>query len=359
MSAVTPRQATDDLPRSRLTGAFERRVGRVLDAQLEPGAPVVVACSGGPDSTAALVATARARGSRGGAVVAACFDHRMRPRAETTADRAFVQTLAGRLGVPMRSGAASAGSTAAGEAEAREARYRWLAAVCRGAEASACVTGHTLDDQAETVLLRLARGSGLTGAGAMAEASPWPVAVAGAPLTLLRPLLRVGRERVLDYLDSLEIEARRDPSNELLTFDRNRVRHRVLAELRKVNPRAAEQIARFARLAREDEEALGAWAEQSLRESAMFGSGRAKLERRALREAPPAIGSRMLRLAADGVGLQLDGSQVEQLLGIARQKGRRASLAGGEAWTDEEWLHLSRGHAASGETSGETSAGEA
>jgi tRNA(Ile)-lysidine synthase len=335
-----PALPADDLPHSRLTGAFERRVARVLDAHLAPGVPAVVGCSGGPDSTAALIATVRARARRGGAVVAACFDHRMRPRHETEADRAFVEGIADRLGVPTRTGEALDGRGARSEAEAREARYGWLAEVCDEAAARACVTGHTLDDQAETVLLRLARGTGTAGIAAMAEAAPCPGQGAGHGLVVIRPLLDVTREQVLDYLDALEIEARRDPSNELLTFDRNRVRHRVLTELRAVNPRAAEQIARLARLAREDDEALTAWAERELAAAARAEGDRVAIERRALRAAPPAVAARMLRLGAARAGLVVDGAQLEQLLSIAARAGGRASLAGGEAWTDREWLHL-------------------
>ncbi len=98
---------TDQLPHSRLTGAFERRVGRELDALLPAEAATVVACSGGPDSIAVLVAVARARGGRSGAVTAACFDHGLRPAAETALDRAAVESVARRLGVRAVGGSAS------------------------------------------------------------------------------------------------------------------------------------------------------------------------------------------------------------------------------------------------------------
>ena len=120
--------------------------------------------------------------------------------------------------------------------------------------------------------------------------------------------------------------AREDDTNELLTFDRNRVRHRVLAELRRVNPRAADRIAHFAGLARADEEALGAWAERAATEIISYEAGDARVDRRALLALPPAIGSRVLRRAAERLGLRLDGAQVEQLLAIARP-ARRARLA--------------------------------
>src|SRR5690606_16874186 len=195
-------------------------------------------------------------------VTAACFDHRLRPDIEVETERAVVREVSEALRMPVVFGA-SGGPAAGGEAGAREARYRWLARVCRDTGAQVCVTGHTLDDQAETVLLRLVRGSGLPGASAMATLASWPVPdvePAAPPLRVLRPLLGCARQELLEYLDALGLEAREDPSNELVTFDRNRIRHRVLPELRRLNPRAARRIAAFAELARADDEALQAWA---------------------------------------------------------------------------------------------------
>jgi tRNA(Ile)-lysidine synthetase-like protein len=232
-----------DLVSNRATSTFERRVARALGAHLGAGRTLLAACSGGPDSTAALIAVARAAAAAGGEAVAANFDHGTRIEAETAADRAYVEALAQRLGIRALAGSARAAEGAEGaedgsEAAAREARYRWLAAATREAGAAACVTGHTRDDQAETVLLRLTRGAGLSGAAAMTADAAWPVeapapaAASGGPAPrLLRPLLEVGRAEVLAYLDALGLAGlgltpRSDPTNERLGFDRNRVTRR-------------------------------------------------------------------------------------------------------------------------------------
>ena len=337
---------TDRFPHSRLTGAFERRVGRELDAHVPADAATVVASSGGPDSTAVLVAVARARGGRGGAVIAACFDHGLRPAAETALDRAAVESVARQLGVRAVGGSAS-GRTAAEagagvEAAARDARYRWLAGVCRDAGAGWCITGHTLDDQAETVLLRLARGTGTTGVAAMASCAPWPLADCGEGFSVVRPLLGTRREAVAAYLDALDVEPRSDPTNELTAFDRNRVRHRVLPELRAINPRAEEALSRFAALARRDDEALEGWARREAERIVSVGAGAALVRRRPLLDLPPAVASRVLRLAAQRVGLAMDAAQVAQLLRIARRRGARLSLSGGDAAVLEEEVRISR-----------------
>ncbi len=336
----------DQLPHSRLTDAFERRVGRDLMAHLPADAATVVACSGGPDSTAVLVAVARARGAGSGAVIAACFDHGLRPPAETALDRAAVESVARQLGVRAVGGSASeqpvTESGGGVEAAARDARYRWLAGVCREAGARWCITGHTLDDQAETVLLRLARGTGTTGVAAMAPCAPWPLADCGEGLSVVRPLLETRREAVMAYLDALGIEARSDPTNELTAFDRNRVRHRVLPELRAINPRAEEALSRFAAFARRDDEALEGWARREAERIVSIGAGAALVRRRPLLDLPPAVGSRVLRMAAQRVGLTLDATQVAQLLRIALRRGSRLSLSGGDATVLPEELRIGR-----------------
>ena len=352
--------------RNRATDAFERRVARALGEHLHAGATLLVACSGGPDSSAALVAVARAAASRGAAVVAANFDHGLRPAAETSADRAHVEALGACLGLRVLAGHARA-DAGGSEAAARDARYRWLADAARRAGAAGCVTGHTLDDQAETVLLRLTRGSGLAGVAAMAPDAPWPVPrAAPAPPRLLRPLLDVTRADVEGYLDALGLRAlglepRMDASNEQIALDRNRLRRRVLPELRAINPRAAEALARFAAHARRDDAALEALAAREAEallciDGVLDGDlgeglseGAVRLDRRALAGLPEAVALRLLRRAAARAGLALDAGQAEGALAIAGRRGARLDLRGGAAWTDAAALWLGRADAAGGE----------
>ncbi len=327
-------------------------MARALGAFAADAAPLLVACSGGPDSSAALVAVARSRERAGGGeVVAATFDHGLRPSSETKADRAAVEALAARLGLRCLAGSART-PLAASEAAAREARYRWLGGVAREIGAVAGVAGHTLDDQAETVLLRLTRGTGLAGAAGMADAAPWPVAIeeeeARPPLRLLRPLLGMRRGEIEGDLDALGLaalglEPRIDPSNELLTFDRNRVRRRVLPQLRRLNPRVEEALAGFANRARRDDEALGAWAKAEAVRLVRFDGATALIERRGLGALPEAVSTRVLRDAAARLGLVLHAGQLEALLRIAGRGGARLDLAGGRARVEETVLRIESG----------------
>ena len=326
------------LPRNRRTDAFERSVATALEGLITPGEPLVVACSGGPDSVAVLVATHRATPSS--ALVAAYFDHGLRPPAETEADATFVHAVAELVG-----GCAVAGRPelplAGDEATARGARYGWLATVLAEAACRTVLTGHTQDDQAETVLLNLARGTGLRGARGMRAESAWPAPSARtAGLCVLRPLLERTRAEVEDYLDALGLEPRLDPTNERPTYARNRVRNDVLPALESVNQRVRDHLAAFAGRAAEADAALDEWAAAEFEAHGAAILDRVRLERRRLGELPPAVAKRVLSLGARRVGLELEAAQQEQLLRIASRRGAQANLAGGQAWTDERWLVL-------------------
>jgi tRNA(Ile)-lysidine synthase len=198
--------------------------------------PGAVAVSGGADSVALLRGLVAA-GVPG--LVVAHFNHRLRG-AESDADEAFVKALAGRLGLRFVSGgadvAAAGGNT---EAAARRLRYDWLAGL--GAEWVA--TGHTADDQAETVLHRLVRGTGLDGLqGIAAERA----AGSNPTVRLVRPLLALPRTDLLAYLAALDQPFRTDSSNADRGLTRNRIRHDLLPLLKTFNPQVVSALGRLA-----------------------------------------------------------------------------------------------------------------
>jgi tRNA(Ile)-lysidine synthase len=197
-----------------------------------PG-PVVVAVSGGADSTALLLILADLAKELGIVIHVAHFDHRTRPK-QSAEDADFVANLANRVGAPIRVGRADKPTKT--EDAARVARYEFLRRAAAEIGATAIATGHTRDDQAETVLLHLTRGSGLAGLAGM------------RPLRdgIARPLLVIGREDTLAICRAARIRPRTDPTNRSLKFARNRVRLKVIPELEKINLRADEAIARLA-----------------------------------------------------------------------------------------------------------------
>jgi tRNA(Ile)-lysidine synthase len=212
-------------------------------ADLAAGDLVLVACSGGADSLAVAAAAAFVAprlGLRAGGVT---VDHGLQPGSDTRA--AQVAVLLGQLGLdPVRNMAVAVpGSGAGPEADARNARYRALDTVASTAGAVAVLLGHTLDDQAETVLLGLARGSGGRSlAGMPARRGPYR-----------RPLLAVRRAATLAACDELGLEPWHDPHNADFRFARARVRHQALPALEAaLGPGVAEALARTAGQLRAD-----------------------------------------------------------------------------------------------------------
>jgi tRNA(Ile)-lysidine synthase len=185
---------------------------------------LVLAVSGGPDSTALLVLAARwaKRRKRGPKLIAVTIDHGLRP--EAAREAATVKRLSRRLGVAHRTLRWGGDKPKTGLQEAaRLARYRLLAQAAVRAGYEHVLTAHTLDDQAETVLFRLARGSGVFGLAGMARAAPLPAGSAGA-IFLVRPLLHLPKARLIATLDAAGIGYSDDPSNRDPRFTRARLR---------------------------------------------------------------------------------------------------------------------------------------
>jgi tRNA(Ile)-lysidine synthase len=198
-----------------------------LLAPLAHVSSVVLAVSGGPDSTALLLLAARWRAAlkKGPQLLAVTVDHQLRP--EAAAEARAVKRLARELGVPHRTVRWEGRKPSSGlQQAAREARYALLAEAAKAAKAQCIITAHTLDDQAETVLIRMTRGSGLTGLGAMAKVTPVPSAGrdAGATLLLVRPLLDIPKSRLIATLARERVAFADDPSNRDPRFTRVRVR---------------------------------------------------------------------------------------------------------------------------------------
>ena len=206
----------------------EKAVGdeeaRALFGGLENLRGLLLAVSGGSDSTALLVIAARwaKRLPRPPKLTAITIDHGLRP--ESAREAAAVKRLARRLGVPHRTLRWRGDKPKSGLQEAaRIARYQLLAQAAARASCEHVLTAHTLDDQAETVLFRLARGSGLTGLGGMAQASVLPLGAETA-IFLVRPLLHVSKARLVATLQAAGIDHSEDPTNRDPRYARTRLR---------------------------------------------------------------------------------------------------------------------------------------
>lgn len=257
-------------------------------ADLEPGTTILVACSGGADSLALLAATVFESRRAEHGVVAVTVDHGLQTGSHEHAEAVVDQMRA--LGVSQgRAVSVSVGTAGGPEAAARAARYAALDALADEYDAAAILLGHTRDDQAETVLLGLARGSGSRSLSGMARRLG----------RYRRPLLDLSRDDTVAACRAEQIVPWDDPHNADPTFTRVRVRHDVLPVLEKeLGPGVAEALARTANLLRDDADALDALAEQAFaRASTSDGLSVAALEAQ-----PRAVRSRVLRRAALDAG---------------------------------------------------------
>ena len=245
---------------------FERRVCAALrDACAAPaGSGIVLAVSGGPDSMALMVALEEQnrRDELGWRLQVAHLNHGLRG-AESDADARFVERACRERGLAVTVEKISGGlGRASVEERARRARYEYLDRVANAAGARIVVTAHHADDQAETVLHHLVRGSGLRGMAGMRPARPIR---RGSDVVLVRPLLGMTRAQILDYLDQRGQTYRTDASNMVTGRTRNRIRHRVLPMLEaELNPNARRALARFATVARWMDEFVGQVAHESM-----------------------------------------------------------------------------------------------
>jgi tRNA(Ile)-lysidine synthase len=271
---------------------------------LNPGQPVLVAVSGGPDS----LALAHVLSSLAYSVEIAHFDHGL--RLESAEEAAFVERTAREWGVPFHSGHARPGElqeSGSVEAAAREARYAFLLRVATDCGLSRVAVGHTLDDQAETVLMHFLRGSGPRGLAGMRPSRPLS-AGGEARAVLIRPLLATRRADIEAYCRRYELEPRQDPSNEDLAIHRNWLRHELIPTLERVQPNLPAVLARNAELMGwladlVDDGVEVAWGNAVMAD----GEDEIALGREALRGLPAVIQGELLRTALDR--LRPDGPQ--------------------------------------------------
>ena len=272
-----------------------RKLKRAIDRYrlLASGDHVLVAVSGGADSMALLHALHSEAPSLGITLTVAHLDHRIRGRTGEE-DAAFVTRFARKRGLDVITGRADVPRAAARkgmslEMAARDARYRFLVRTARRVNATVIATAHHADDQAETVLLKLARGAGARGLAGI----PRKTSVHGYPL--VRPLLDVTRHEIIAYLRSRKQAWREDETNGDDTFLRNRVRHQVLPFLETfLNPSIRQALRRTADVLGEEDGVLERAADEALSACLLNRRGRG-VDIARLQVRPLALRRRILR----------------------------------------------------------------
>jgi len=303
---VTDPRAVVELA-SRVRSTIARR------DMLKGGESVLVAVSGGPDSLCLLEVLVRIAPALDLDVHVAHFDHRLRK--DSARDAAFVGRTAARLGLPSTIRAADSAVAPRGrspEEAARDRRYAFLEETADAVGADRIATGHTLDDQAETVLMRVIAGTGTRGLGGIPP-------IRGR---VIRPLLETRRSETEAFCRTLSLRPRRDPTNADAAFKRNAVRAELIPLLvERFNARTPEALARLADVARDEDIVLDELAAEALEPETVPGGFRIPVDR--LLALPPALQRRVIRRL-----MPLDASHTEHVLELCREgaTGDRATL---------------------------------
>lgn len=305
---------------STLTSRVSRSIRR--RELLGDGDRVAVALSGGPDSVAlAWVLRDLERTARWRVAGLIHVNHQLRGQ-ESDADEQFCRDLAARLELPLVVKVADVRERARErrqsiEAAARIERYACFELAARELEATHVATGHTRDDQAETVLLRLFRGAGSRGLSAIRPKRG----------IYVRPLIDVSRDALRADLTSRGETARQDSSNADLTIPRNRLRHGVLPTIVADWPGAVAALARFAELASDDEQFLAGTAREVSSAVALPAVGGVQqIDGRGLNQLPAALARRIVRQALETAGATPSFANVEAVRALARSRKVRGHV---------------------------------
>jgi tRNA(Ile)-lysidine synthase len=308
---------------------------------------VVTAVSGGADSVAMLDALARFQRSEGlpGSIAVAHLNHLLRGE-ESDEDELFVRDLADRLNLPAFTERVAVAERAEAEkrnleAVARSLRYEFLLKVAEARGANFVFTAHTLDDQAETILMRLIRGSGAEGLRGIHQ-----IVILNDDVKLIRPMLEITRAQVIQHCEHYELAFRSDSSNFLVDFTRNRVRLELLPMFETFNPRVKESLARMSESLVGDEDYLRVVAGERLAAS----REELGLNVKALEKTPAAIRRRVLRLWLRGERGDLRRINASHIAAIesllSGSSGRRVELPEGGVVAREfdhlRFIHVAR-----------------
>jgi tRNA(Ile)-lysidine synthase len=301
-------------PRHPSIAAALGRARKILQAARPAPRRLVLACSGGADSTALVGLFHLLAGPDDLQLTIAHVDHRLRP--ESADEAAGVARLADRLGLPYYLRTLSLAPGAGLPARAREARRAALLDVARQIDAQVVALGHTATDQAETLLLHATRGCGLEGLAAIRPYDP----------PFLRPLLALRRDETRALCLRMELPFVDDPTNADAKHPRIRVRAHVLPQLQALNPAAEDALAGLAAHAGDAEDALQAWA---AREEAARREAPTRWSTHALHDLPRAVRTRVIRRICGLAGVDLGALRAATIEDIDRVVVARAAALGG------------------------------
>jgi tRNA(Ile)-lysidine synthase len=322
---------------ARQSPALEQRVLNFIRQYrlIKEGSCLVVAVSGGPDSTCLLHLLVGLRQELGIELHVAHLDHRLRGR-ESEADAAYVAHLAERLGMPATierrdAKAYQKEKRISLEEAAREVRYRFLADTAEAINTSYIATGHTLDDQVETILMHIIRGTGTRGLVGLKPLSQWQIN--GRKLNIIRPLLEVSRRQTAEYCRRYELMPRLDSSNLSLSSLRNRIRQQLVPLLESYNTDVTAALCRMATTATDEITFLDAEVARLWPDVASEQPGLVMLDRDVFHALPPALKRHLLRVVIENILGNLkdiETRHIEEIMDVLdKPAGKQISLPGG------------------------------
>jgi tRNA(Ile)-lysidine synthase len=332
MSATSKRRES---PEERVLGFIREH------CPLAPKSRLLVAVSGGPDSVCLLHILTSLKEELGVELYAAHLNHQLRG-ADSESDAEYVTNLTQSLGIPTTIGernvrAYQAQKRISLEEAAREVRYDFLAQTARSIGTDQVAIGHTRDDNIETILMHLIRGSGTRGLQGLRPRTEWPSA--DASLTIIRPLLEISREETQSYCQEHSLSPRLDSSNLSLSPLRNRIRLKLLPLLKGYNPRIAEALLRTARIAAGDLAFLEGEGACSWNQITQLKEDVIILDKEHLLELPSALKRQVLRLSLDkliGSLKDIECRHIEEMMNaLDKPAGRSLNLPGGLTLTIE------------------------
>ena len=316
---------------------------------IPPGETVVVGVSGGADSVCLLHVLAKWQKESGLKLHVAHLNHQLRG-AESEADAEYVSGLARSLGIPVTIGRQDVAAyrrtrSISIEEAARELRHAFLAGVARDVGAGRIALGHTRDDQVETILMHILRGTGTSGLCGLAPCSPLALrvrtqsAIASPDLSgrsnllVIRPLLDINREETTGYCREQRLDPRIDSSNLSLSFFRNRLRLELLPLLRQYNPAVDRALLRLADIAGEDSAFIEGQAALLWDEVVRQEDDAVHVDRKRAARLPVALQRQLLRAAVAklvGDTRDIEAGHIEAARGLLRKPvGKRVSLPHG------------------------------
>lgn len=321
--------------KNKISSVLEHRVKSSLVTNgLSHGSILVVAVSGGPDSLALLYALNRLKKKMGLNLYGAHLNHQLRG-VYSTQDAQFTSECFKKLGIPFSSEKVDTlkfqdKHKLSIEQAARELRYNFLSKVAQEQNATAITLAHTSDDQAETVLMHIIRGSGLNGLKGMEEVSSR--VINSNKVTLYRPLLSVSKAETVNYCRLLKLIPRLDASNLSLKLKRNQIRMQLLPLLNEYNPAVKEALIRLSRSAKTDLEYIRNVVDNIWPDIANHSQNQIEISKSKFSKLAPAIQHHVLRKAITTVKGNVDDVGQEHIYTMTHlmkgQAGKHFTLPG-------------------------------